>query len=395
MKMASRLTSDAGTTPNHFGAQIASYVASPSYAAGSDPRASVVVSTYGRAQFLLELIEALSHQEMPLVDYEVVVVDNGSDDTTWDFLEKLVPAAPISILALRLPTNRGAGGGRDVGVSAARGEIVAFTDDDCVPTKRWLPELLEAMDRAGAPEGVVIAQGATFPWEKDARAYGPWARSIQVEEPSWLFETCNVAYRRADLIALGGFSRAPRQRLALARPRSRWQPNASVSWLQPGREALGARRGDLVRPFGEDALLGWAVTESGATLVFSPRALVHHRHIPTSYASWLAEHCRLALFPELVEASPYGRMATWKGPFLSRRSAAFDLMAAGILLSVIRRSVLPVLASALPWALSARREAAGRSGRRTPTRMLQLALGDLVGMAALAWGSLRARSPLL
>jgi hypothetical protein len=101
MKMASRLTSDAGTTPNHFGAQIASYVASPSYAAGSDPRASVVVSTYGRAQFLLELIEALSHQEMPLVDYEVVVVDNGSDDTTWDFLEKLVPAAPISILALR------------------------------------------------------------------------------------------------------------------------------------------------------------------------------------------------------------------------------------------------------------------------------------------------------
>ncbi len=109
-----------------FGAGLATYP--------SDPSVSVVVATRNRAAFLPDLLEALAGQTMDTSRFEIVVVDDGSTDDTWSALEALADATTLQLRGLRLGRSIGQGPARNVGVQAARGEIVAFTDDDCIPS---------------------------------------------------------------------------------------------------------------------------------------------------------------------------------------------------------------------------------------------------------------------
>lgn len=341
------------------GAASEAEVRSPS-AASATPRCSVVVSTYNRAGFLPDLLGALEAQTVPAGTFEVVVVDNGSTDDTWPVLGRLVAASSLAVLAVRLDANRGAGGGRNAGVARARGGLVAFTDDDCLPTPGWLAALLAA--QGGGP---VVAQGRTEPWPGDRAQAGPWDRTVWVLGPTWLFETCNIAYRRSDLVAAGGFPDAGR-----------------------------APRGATGRAFGEDVVAGWAVLGAGARLVFAADAVVHHRHLPASYRQWLAEQRGRGGFPALVARVPAARRALWGRVFLAPRTACFDAAAAGLLLALWRRRpgwAVPVLA----WLALAQREARERRGAPLAVRLAQLAAGDAVGAWWLLAGSLRHRAPVL
>jgi glycosyltransferase involved in cell wall biosynthesis len=341
-------------------------VVSAGWGKGAPPEVSVVVSSYGRAGFLAGLLEALEAQELGVEKFEVVLVDNGSPDGTWAALQGALSRTGIRLLAVRLDRNAGAGGGRDAGLELARGTVVAFTDDDCLPAPGWLAALTGPL--LGPDQAPTVVQGRTLPWPEDGPACGPWARTVWVEEPTWLFETCNIAYRRADLLGAGGFAGAGE-----------------------------APRGATGRAFGEDALLGWAVVGAGATLVFQPGALVHHRHLPASYPQWLGELRGRGGFPALVGRSPFGRRALWHRFFLAPRTAATDLALVGLTLGLRRgrRGRRVWLLALLPWLVLALPEARGRTGRRLPVRLAQLALGDLVGQAWLAAGSVRHRTVVL
>ena len=225
---------------------VAGRVASAAYDAPGEPGISVVVSTRGRARFLPGLFAALAAQSVGPGRFEVVVVDDGSPDDTWALLGRLCSETPLRVLGLRLAETAGQGTGRNTALAHARAPVVAFTDDDCVPERGWLAALTAPLGGTGGPERpAVVVQGRTVPWPEDADQVGPWFRSVWVLGPTWLFETCNIAYRRADLETAGGFaSRA---------------------------EAPTDGTGKLV---GEDALLGWRVVERGVELVFSERALV-------------------------------------------------------------------------------------------------------------------------
>jgi hypothetical protein len=211
----------------------------------------------------------------------------------------------------------------------------------------------------------VIVQGRTVPWPTDADSAGPWARTVWVLRPTWLFETCNIAYRRKDLVAVGGF---------------------------PGRaEAPATITG---RPTGEDALLGWKVVDLGSRLVFEPEALVHHRNFTESYLDWLLEHRGKAVFPALVARNPLARRTLWARWFLAPRTAAFDLaVVGGLLWMATKRPHWAV--SMAPWVWLALPEASQRGGAHPAVRLAQLALGDLVGFTSLVKGSLRSRSIVL
>ena len=332
-------------------------------ARGPDPFVSVVVATRDRAPFLPDLVAALAGQTMDPSRFEVVVVDDGSTDGTWPALEALAETSTFRFKGLRLGHSVGQGPARNAGVRATRGAVVAFTDDDCIPEPSWLSALTEPLD-GGENAPHVVVQGRTEGWPEDDR-HGPWARTVWVLRPSWLFETCNIAYRRRDVELAGGF---------------------------PGRdEAPCGADGKLV---GEDAILGWRVMEHGAQLRFEPGALVHHRHFPATYPEWLRDQRGRGAFPDLMGRSDVARQALWHRVFLAPRTAAYDLAVLSLCLAAATRR-RRWLWGVAPWIWLALPEAADRGGRHPLIRLAQLALGDSVGAAAMAQASWRDRRLVL
>jgi glycosyltransferase involved in cell wall biosynthesis len=106
----------------------------------NDIVASVVIPTYGRPRQLLDCLEALASQTLT-DSWEVVVVDDGSDVPVEVDAMVFGDGMPIRVIRQE---NAGPAVARNRGVQAARGEFIAFTDDDCRPEPEWLATLVQA-----------------------------------------------------------------------------------------------------------------------------------------------------------------------------------------------------------------------------------------------------------
>ncbi len=160
------------------------------------PRVSVVVPTYRRPELLERCLEALVTQTYLPHHYEIIVADDGADPETelqltqWRANGHTVRYVPVS-------GTQGPAGARNAGWHAARGEIVAFTDDDCIPAPDWLAHGVGAFTH-----GVVGASGRIkVPLSGTPTDYELNARELEKAE----FATANCFYRRAILEAVGGF----------------------------------------------------------------------------------------------------------------------------------------------------------------------------------------------
>jgi glycosyltransferase involved in cell wall biosynthesis len=120
---------------------------------------SVVVCSYNGARKIAGALHALTAQQCS-VPFEIVVVDDGSTDTTASV------AAGFDVVLIRQQPNGGLSAARNAGIAAARGPIVAFTDDDCVPGTTWIADLLTAWESVDA--GVVGIGGHTTPLDVDS-----------------------------------------------------------------------------------------------------------------------------------------------------------------------------------------------------------------------------------
>src|SRR5204863_2940026 len=112
--------------------------------------------------------------------------NDGSDHDVTDAIEK---SAANGLDVHELPTpGVGAVQARRLGVADARGDVLAFTDSDCVADPGWIAAGLQAMDDAHAD----LVQGLTVP----ERAVEPLERSVAHSVDDGLFATCNIFYRR-------------------------------------------------------------------------------------------------------------------------------------------------------------------------------------------------------
>ncbi len=98
------------------------------------PFVSVVIPVFNDLDGLVSCLRALDHQTYPKISYEIVVIDNGSDEDL-NLLE-LVSQYPLVRIASE--PKPGSYAARNRGVRMARGEIIAFTDADCIPMADWL-----------------------------------------------------------------------------------------------------------------------------------------------------------------------------------------------------------------------------------------------------------------
>jgi GT2 family glycosyltransferase len=105
---------------------------------------SVIVCTRNRAQQLKKCLARLGSLSAPEhVSVEIVVVDNGSDDDTEAVIAAAARASPLPVRYVCEPCP-GIARARNRGLRMARGDLLAFTDDDCLPADDWLNALAAA-----------------------------------------------------------------------------------------------------------------------------------------------------------------------------------------------------------------------------------------------------------
>lgn len=109
-----------------------------SSASTRSPLVSVVVPTHNRPERLRTCLAALSAQDLPRDEYEVIVVDDGSSMPLDGIAEPFRPNVRLTLLRQQ---NAGPAAARNAGALRAAGALLAFTDDDCEPASDWLSVL--------------------------------------------------------------------------------------------------------------------------------------------------------------------------------------------------------------------------------------------------------------
>jgi len=103
---------------------------------------SVIIPTFNRGALLREVVYALTHQESPGCDYEIVPVDNASTDNTRAVVEEMSTASPIPIRYQYEP-KPGSHYARNTGFKSANGEILGLIDDDVVVDSSWVRQMTQ------------------------------------------------------------------------------------------------------------------------------------------------------------------------------------------------------------------------------------------------------------
>jgi len=319
------------------------------------PDVSVVVATYNRADQLERLLAGLRAQTHPAAErFEVVVVDDLSGDRTPDVLQREREAGNLSLSVIRRTRRGGPAEARDEGWRASRAGLIAFTDDDCVPTPEWIAAGLEA----AAKHPGAILQGRTEADPAGPDPIGPFSRTVQVTGPDPAYQTCNIFYPRSLLERVGGFD----------------------------TEAFDRS------PGGEDSDLAWRAIGTGAKTVFVDGALVHHAVNDLGPIGKLRVAARWTTPMQCYVRHPELRRAHFVYGFFWKRT---HLWLASALLALTLRGRWRMLSGWLMhrylWSLYARGKIEGGGPLLAPYFVLY----DLVELFAVARAAVRYRKLML
>jgi len=198
------------------------------------PMVSVVVCSYNGARTLRECLTSL--QDLHYPSYEVIFVDDGSKDNTQEIMKDFPTVRNI------VQVNKGLSVARNVGIAAAKGEVVAFTDSDCMVDRDWLYFLVHALLSSdfAAVGGPNISPPATD-WIQAVVGAAPGSPShvLLTDTIAEHVPGCNMAYHKWALEEIGGFD--PEYRKA-----------------------------------GDDVDVCWRLMQRGYQIGFSPAAVVWH-----------------------------------------------------------------------------------------------------------------------
>jgi len=255
----------------------------------SYPKVSVIVCSYNGAKTLRDCLEALDHLNYP--DYEIVLVDDGSKDNTQEIVETwLAQRRGAEAQGRRLPDfqnvrqpNLGLSCARNTGARAARGDIFAYTDSDCMPDPDWLYFLVGTLvSGAFAGVGGPNISPPAVNWVQAGVAAAPGGPShvLLTDVEAEHIPGCNMAFHRWAFETVGGFD--PEYRKA-----------------------------------GDDVDFCWRLQTSGGVIAFSPSAIVWHYRRFTLRAfraqqEGYGEAEAMLRFKHLIFFGPTGQ-AKWKG----------------------------------------------------------------------------------
>jgi glycosyltransferase involved in cell wall biosynthesis len=196
-------------------------------------RATIQLCTYNRAALLERVLDACFEQTLDPSDYEVVLVNDGSTDTTPEVIERAKQRATCRFVVID-QVNSGLAKGRNAGIARATGERIIFIDDDVLPLPNFVEEHLRSHDRA--PKAIVRG-GAINVESFDDLPVPMWSFKDYSGNFFW---TTNVSVPLATIRAIGGFN----------------DSFSEYGW--------------------EDIDVGLRLRFGGVRAVFNPKALVYH-----------------------------------------------------------------------------------------------------------------------
>lgn len=225
----------------------------------AQPLISVIVPTVGRVDLLVECVRSIRNQRYSY--YEILVIDQDPSQALLEILRETFGSH--STLRYYYAHRAGLNGARNFGLEQARGEIVAFLDDDAVAEPTWLDAIARAFSRTPRP-GLIA--GKILPmWMKEPPEWYPEERRFLLglydigDEPRPLPETdqpigANMAGLRSLILAMGGFD-----------------PDMDFNYFRKRRRMIS----------GGDTLLALTVRRAGHSIFYEPGAVVRHR-VPAS-----------------------------------------------------------------------------------------------------------------
>ena len=208
---------------------------------------SIILPTYNRLQMLQQVVSSLRTQDYPHDSFEIIIINDGSPDDTAQWLA----AQPAVLEGIAFKYINGQQGGpcraRNAGIAAARGELLAFIDDDCIAEPDWLRQLAMMM---GDKQQVSVG-GRIIPFECDSLIsrycthinYNDTA--VRANKSLPFLNAANMLLRTQILELTGKFDES------------------------------------LTLPMAEDYELSCRMRDHGITFLACPDAIVHHRNKDT------------------------------------------------------------------------------------------------------------------
>lgn len=207
-----------------------------------NPFVSIIVPVLNGERTIKKCMASLLGTDYPAELREVLVVDNGSTDRTAD----IVKSYPVSYLR---EERRGAPRARNRGIEASKGEILVFTDADCIVSREWLRALVQPF---GAQDvGGVAGEIVSFPPSTAAERYAARMRHLSPQ-------------------------------LYLSRPLLPFAVFANLSFRREVFDQVGLLDGELFQGDSTDFCTRF-LRGTSLKLAYAPKAVVFHRHRETAW----------------------------------------------------------------------------------------------------------------
>jgi glycosyltransferase involved in cell wall biosynthesis len=206
---------------------------------------SVVVPAYNDRSNLINCLKSLSALHYPLDKFEVIVVDDGSSDRSFEAVQRFKSEQPQLDLTLLRQENKGPCGARNAGLEKAKNEFIAFIDSDEMAEANWLKHAQKYFE----DEKVAAVEGSIIVPQKEKIT--PFTHQTPIDHGGE-FVTGNIIYRKKVIDEVGRFD-----------------------------ERFYDRKRKV--HFREDADLAFKVLEKGREIVYAPEVITFH---PPQKGQW-------------------------------------------------------------------------------------------------------------
>ena len=216
----------------------------------SEVKVSVIIPTLNSSEVLEKCLSSIRKNNAKY-EYEIIVVDGGSNDDTIEIAKKYADTVLVADTYY-------AGTNRNRGVKAARGSIICFTDSDCVVPENWIDGLVDGLLRLN---------------KRDNKIAGVGSGNIPLLENPSLIELAISKAMRSPLVAFGARNVTvySDERQVLHNP-----PMSAAYFREVLKEVDGFS--EEYAYGGEDLELDAKITEKGYKLYYIPGTVVYHKH---------------------------------------------------------------------------------------------------------------------
>jgi glycosyltransferase involved in cell wall biosynthesis len=209
---------------------------------------SVIVCTHNRAHRLEQTLNSLQQMTVPAdLAWELIIVDNNSSDNTKEVMDSFIDKSSLHVKYV-IERNQGVSHARNMGIQEANGDIIAFTDDDCIVDRYWITSILKEFH---SDESIAGIGGRVLLYNKMDRPISIRVHAERTILPSTdrilkLMIGCNMAFARPVFDEVGIFDTD---------------------------FGVGSRFASS-----EDLDFLYRVYKKGLKIVYSPDILVYHNH---------------------------------------------------------------------------------------------------------------------